>query len=154
MQLKDGDDEKEEEEDTEELNLETQEETVRESEYQYIRQLLFKAKNLLLHKNFEFFIQQRIKFEQEALEAHNRYRALHGAPKMTLNRELCNMAQKWADHLAAEKVFKHTRFEELWCSKGGTGENLHWRGEHRRRGYEWCHRGWQLVLWNKGLRLW
>ena len=33
VQLKDGDDQKEEEEDTEELNLETQEETVRESEY-------------------------------------------------------------------------------------------------------------------------
>ena len=81
-----------------------------------------------MYNSYKFFIQQRIKFEQEALEAHNRYRALHGAPKMTLNRELCNMAQKWADHLAAEKAFKHTRFEDRWCSKGGTGENLHWRG--------------------------
>ena len=34
------------------------------------------------------------KFEQEAVEAHNRYHAFHGAPKMTLNRELCDLAQK------------------------------------------------------------
>ena len=47
---------------------------------------------------------------------------------MTLNRELCNMAQNWADHLAAENAFKHTRFEDRWCSKEGTGENLHWSG--------------------------
>ena len=72
---------------------------------------------------FKLFTQQRIKFEQEALEAHNRYRALHGAPKMTLNREICNIAQKWADHLAAEKVLKHTKYEDRQCSKGGTGEN-------------------------------
>ena len=47
---------------------------------------------------------------------------------MTLNRELCNIAQKWADYLAAEKHMKHSSHEGRRCSKGHTGENLHWRG--------------------------
>ena len=71
---------------------------------------------------------QKDKFEQEALEAHNAYRAKHGAPELTWNRELCDIAQKWADHLAAEKAFEHSKTNDRTCSKGTTGENLFYSG--------------------------
>lgn len=57
-------------------------------------------------------------FEQEALKKHNDYRALHGCPPLTLNRDLCTVAQKWSDHLAATKKFEHS-------SDSGYGENLY-----------------------------
>ena len=47
-------------------------------------------------------------FEQEALDGHNKYRALHGVPPLTLSAELCQVAQKWADHLAQEGKFEHS----------------------------------------------
>ncbi|KAM6893547.1 Golgi-associated plant pathogenesis-related protein 1-like [Xenentodon cancila] len=36
-------------------------------------------------------------FQQEFLDAHNAYRAMHKAPPLTLNSELSAAAQKWAD---------------------------------------------------------
>ena len=45
---------------------------------------------------------------------------------MTLNRELCDIAQKWADHLAAENAMEHSSPEQRRCSKGETGENLYY----------------------------
>uniref|UniRef100_A0AAY5K6N6 SCP domain-containing protein n=1 Tax=Esox lucius TaxID=8010 RepID=A0AAY5K6N6_ESOLU len=33
------------------------------------------------------------------VDAHNDYRQKHGAPPLTLSKDLCNSAQKWADHL-------------------------------------------------------
>ena len=47
---------------------------------------------------------------------------------MTISRELCDIAQKWADHLAANKAFEHSKAEDRQCSKGGTGENLYYSG--------------------------
>ena len=44
---------------------------------------------------------------------------------MTLNRELCDLAQKWADHLVEEKIYEHSKKENRQCTKGPTGENLH-----------------------------
>uniref|UniRef100_A0A8C7Y740 SCP domain-containing protein n=1 Tax=Oryzias sinensis TaxID=183150 RepID=A0A8C7Y740_9TELE len=43
-------------------------------------------------------------FQQEFLNAHNAYRALHGAPPLTYNKELCDEAQKWADECGLERV--------------------------------------------------
>lgn len=56
----------------------------------------------------------------------NRYRVNHGAPEMTLNRGLCDIAHKLADHLAAENVMEHSSPEQRRCSKGETGENLYY----------------------------
>ncbi|XP_072570796.1 uncharacterized protein [Paramormyrops kingsleyae] len=47
-------------------------------------------------------------FEREFLEAHNAYRQDHGAPPLTLSRELCVSAQSWADHLLAIRMLKHS----------------------------------------------
>lgn len=43
------------------------------------------------------------KFELECLEAHNKLRSLHACEPMTLNKELCNLANDWA------KVSKNLR---------------------------------------------
>ena len=44
---------------------------------------------------------------------------------MTLNRELCDIAQKWVDHLVENNVYEHSKKDSRQCSKGPTGENLH-----------------------------
>ncbi|KAM8934540.1 Golgi-associated plant pathogenesis-related protein 1 isoform 3-T3 [Pelodytes ibericus] len=56
-------------------------------------------------------------FEQEALDAHNKYRQQHGAPPLQLNQELCESSQKWADHLLSINALQHsntTHGENLW----------------------------------------
>ena len=45
-----------------------------------------------------------------------------------MNPELRKIAQKWADHLASEKSFEHSKTEDRKCSKGCTGENLFYSG--------------------------
>ncbi|XP_064649925.1 uncharacterized protein LOC135501634 isoform X2 [Lineus longissimus] len=47
-------------------------------------------------------------FIDEALAAHNRYRAKHGAPALKHNKKLSGIAQGWADHLAKTGEFKHS----------------------------------------------
>ena len=42
---------------------------------------------------------------QAELEAHNKLRAQHHSPPLHLSEELCGIAQKWADKLAAEDKF-------------------------------------------------
>ncbi|XP_053328941.1 Golgi-associated plant pathogenesis-related protein 1 isoform X2 [Spea bombifrons] len=56
-------------------------------------------------------------FEQEALDTHNKYRRQHGAPALTLNQELCESSQKWANHLLSINALQHsntTHGENLW----------------------------------------
>ncbi|KAJ8379602.1 hypothetical protein SKAU_G00003800 [Synaphobranchus kaupii] len=57
-------------------------------------------------------------FEKEFLEAHNTYRAIHQAPGLSMNRDLCSSAQEWADHLLSIKTMKH--------SDTNNGENLYY----------------------------
>ncbi|XP_072528472.1 GLI pathogenesis-related 2 [Salminus brasiliensis] len=57
-------------------------------------------------------------FEREFLQTHNTYRNQHGAPPLTINRDLCQSAQKWAEHLLSIKTLKH--------SNGDCGENLYY----------------------------
>lgn len=47
-------------------------------------------------------------FCQEALEAHNKYRKIHHAPPLTLNKDLCAIAQNYAEKLAATNSFSHS----------------------------------------------
>jgi len=58
------------------------------------------------------------KFLQDALKAHNEYRAKHNTPPLTLNRELCKVAQAWANHQAKQQAMAH--------SSSGFGENCFW----------------------------
>uniref|UniRef100_A0AAY4EIA1 SCP domain-containing protein n=1 Tax=Denticeps clupeoides TaxID=299321 RepID=A0AAY4EIA1_9TELE len=55
-------------------------------------------------------------FEKEFLDAHNTYRQKHGAPPLTMSRELSRSAQKWAEKLLAAKILKHSDTDD--------GENL------------------------------
>ncbi|XP_056123435.1 uncharacterized protein glipr2 isoform X4 [Rhinichthys klamathensis goyatoka] len=57
-------------------------------------------------------------FEAEFLQAHNAYRRQHGAPPLTVNKNLCRSAQAWAEHLLSIKTLKH--------SNKDYGENLYY----------------------------
>ena len=47
-------------------------------------------------------------FQKSALDAHNNYRAKHHVGKLVLNKELCDIAQKYAEELARTGNFAHS----------------------------------------------
>ncbi|XP_069022356.1 Golgi-associated plant pathogenesis-related protein 1 [Embiotoca jacksoni] len=47
-------------------------------------------------------------FQQEFLGTHNAYRAKHGAPPLSLSRDLSADAQVWANHLLAKNNLEHS----------------------------------------------
>ncbi|XP_016130756.1 uncharacterized protein [Sinocyclocheilus grahami] len=57
-------------------------------------------------------------FEAEFLQSHNAYRKQHGAPALTINKNLCRSAQAWAEHLLSITTLKH--------SNKDYGENLYY----------------------------
>ena len=60
-------------------------------------------------------------FDIEALDAHNRYRKKHHVPPLTLNKDLCKIAQSYAQKLLATNSFEHSKNKY----KGNDmGENL------------------------------
>ncbi|CAF1571717.1 unnamed protein product [Adineta ricciae] len=59
-------------------------------------------------------------FQQEALAQHNYYRQqIHCTTAMTLNSSISTMAQNYAQYLAANNIFNHSRVS-------GYGENLYY----------------------------
>ncbi|RDD40428.1 Golgi-associated plant pathogenesis-related protein 1 [Trichoplax sp. H2] len=56
-------------------------------------------------------------FKDVSLDAHNNYRAKHGAPPLKWSKECTTHAKKWADYLAKNKKFEHSH-------QKGFGENL------------------------------
>jgi len=62
------------------------------------------------------------KFRQDALKAHNQYRAKHGVPKLILNDKLCEVAQAWAAHIGEKGVMEHSTSSDY-------GENIYWSSE-------------------------
>lgn len=46
-------------------------------------------------------------FRQQALDAHNDYRQKHGAPPLVMDERLNNLAQNWANRMAATGQFQH-----------------------------------------------
>lgn len=61
-------------------------------------------------------------FKREALEAHNRYRMIHGAPPLKLDPQLSLEAEKFAKHLAKLGGARHDVKSSL--RKQGEGENV------------------------------
>lgn len=61
-------------------------------------------------------------FEQDALNAHNKYREIHTVPPMKLNKQMCQMAEEWAKHMASLGTLKHAESEE----RNGDGENIYY----------------------------
>lgn len=55
----------------------------------------------------------------EALEAHNRFRALHGVPPLVLKPEISQKAKIYAEYLAKNNLFEHSQ------DRDGLGENLY-----------------------------
>ncbi|KAE9554846.1 hypothetical protein FO519_001961 [Halicephalobus sp. NKZ332] len=87
-------------------------------------------------------------FKSQFLLAHNKYRKKHDAPELTLSEELSELAQRWAEKLAARQYM-------AYCELTGIGENItffpahmtpqqivdYWYTEHRK--YEYETPGWQ-----------
>ncbi len=61
------------------------------------------------------------RFINEALEAHNRYRKLHGCPALELDDKLSQMAAEWAEKLA---VKDRLEYRDTEYKKEPLGENI------------------------------
>lgn len=57
-------------------------------------------------------------FEEDFLEAHNRYRRRHGVPPLKLDRKLSKYSEEWANYLAQRNTLEHRP-----CSN--YGENIY-----------------------------
>jgi hypothetical protein len=78
---------------------------------------------LVLIANYIFISCYDITFMIQAVTRHNFYRARHGVPALSLNIELSNLAQNYANKLAMSNTFQHSR--NKW--KGlAIGENIAW----------------------------
>lgn len=44
----------------------------------------------------------------EALQSHNKYRNIHHSPPLKLNKDICNIAQNYADYLANNNIMEHS----------------------------------------------
>ncbi|KAL3285339.1 hypothetical protein HHI36_019447 [Cryptolaemus montrouzieri] len=45
-------------------------------------------------------------FEKDFLDAHNKYRAIHGVEPLELDKKLCKYAEEWAKHLACKNALE------------------------------------------------
>lgn len=74
---------------------------------------------------------------EECVKAHNKYRAIHQSPPLSLKTDLNEMAQKWAEHLATIRTLQHSscklndkfvgeNIAYKWMSDGGefTGQEV------------------------------
>ena len=61
-------------------------------------------------------------FIETALVSHNKYRSLHDAPPLKLNPELSELAFNWAQNLAKNNKFEHSKNKYNDCV---LGENLY-----------------------------
>ncbi|XP_018798318.1 PREDICTED: repressed by EFG1 protein 1-like [Bactrocera latifrons] len=58
-------------------------------------------------------------FEKACLEAHNKFRAMHGTPPLSINPNLTQVAAKWAQNLAKRQKMEHS-------PNGKYGENIYY----------------------------
>lgn len=61
------------------------------------------------------------KFLDEVLKAHNLCRQKHGVPPLSLNFELSEYSQSWADNLSKKNLFEHS---DLTWNNIPVGENI------------------------------
>ncbi|EDW11535.1 Golgi-associated plant pathogenesis-related protein 1 isoform X1 [Drosophila mojavensis] len=47
------------------------------------------------------------KFLRDVIETTNKYRQMHGCPKLKVNNELNKLAQEWANHLRDKNIMEH-----------------------------------------------
>ncbi|XP_053960496.1 GLIPR1-like protein 1 [Anastrepha ludens] len=58
-------------------------------------------------------------YEKACVESHNKFRAMHGTPALTINPTLTQIASKWAQSLAKRQKMEHSR-------DGKYGENIYY----------------------------
>jgi uncharacterized protein YkwD len=61
---------------------------------------------------------QKVPFVKEALDEHNSLRGVHCVQELKLNRDLCSIAQKWAETIAETGAFEHSNNKYLGQSLG------------------------------------
>ncbi|VDP67797.1 unnamed protein product [Echinostoma caproni] len=74
----------------------------------------------------------------DALAAHNRFRAMHGCPPLTLDSALSRSAQKWAEDLALNQCMRHsdqTTYGENLAYMGVTKETFFGGGDASKMWY-------------------
>ncbi|XP_037708184.1 Golgi-associated plant pathogenesis-related protein 1-like [Drosophila subpulchrella] len=81
--------------------------------------------SVVLQKSFQTTLYV-LPFEQQVLNAHNYYRAMHNAPPLTLNPKLSELASNWANKLMTKNHLKH--------SQNGYGENIYWASFSKQEG--------------------
>ena len=69
---------------------------------------------------------------EEALEAHNKLRKIHGTPPMTLDKSMSAAAEAYATKLAKSGVLKHSEANE----RNNDGENLAYTCQSNDQGYK------------------
>ncbi len=83
------------------------------------------TKHCFCRNNNHLFLQEKKDILKHVLESHNALRAKHKAQPLKLNKDLSDLAQKHADHLAATKTFGHDADKSERTFRGGpVGENL------------------------------
>ena len=65
---------------------------------------------------------------QTALDAHNKLREQHGAPPLKHNPDLSKTALKWAEYLANNNKFEHSKPDQRKYKDSSMGENLYMSG--------------------------
>jgi hypothetical protein len=86
-----------------------------------IRRQFFDLNNLLQQRQASGFTTEQRKYQQYALEAHNRHRARHCVSPLQLDDIISRSAQNYAQHLANINRLVHS-------GVSGLGENLYMRG--------------------------
>lgn len=64
-------------------------------------------------------------FQADCLEAHNDYRMRHGAPRLELDKGLCDFAKDWANYLRDCDILKPGKSCEY-------GENIYFKASERK----------------------
>lgn len=58
-------------------------------------------------------------FDEDFLEAHNKYRKLHGVPPLAIDKNLCKISEEWAKLLASKNLMEHRKNssygENIYC---------------------------------------
>ncbi len=78
----------------------------------------------------------------DVLQSHNYYRARHSAPSLTISQRLNQIAQKYAEYLAATSKFEHSRNK---LGDESLGENLY---------MQWISHGKVPVSGRKAAKAW
>ena len=69
-------------------------------------------------------LQDTREFLQEAVEAHNKYRAIHGVAPLKINPEMCIIAKAWVENIALRNKMEHSQAQDRVYRGQTLGENI------------------------------